>query len=125
MFDRSRRNFDNRRRQTAGAALGQYDGIGPCGMGAANDRAEIVRVLNLVEKDEKAALLIQAAQHRVVIGIGARRHISNDPLMMRTGNAIQGRALTHVVGNFALARQFEDFIDHFAAPAIGQQQALH
>jgi hypothetical protein len=45
--------------------------------------------------------------------------------VVRAGDAIQSRALAHVVGNLALARQFKNLVYDLAATTVDQEYPLH
>ena len=78
VLDGARRGLADGRRDLRGAALGDHDAGRAGALGGAADRAEVLRVLDLVERDEQRVGPARAARRRRV-GVGAR--VGADPLM--------------------------------------------
>ena len=73
VLDRAGRRLRDRRRDVRGAALADHDAVGPGALGRAADRAEVLRVLDLVERDDQRGGGAQEGGRRRRRGTGRPR----------------------------------------------------
>ena len=87
VFDRAGRGIDHRRGDAGGAMAGQDDAMHTAGLGAAQQRAQVLRVLHLVEQQQQRGLAARLGQRQGLVeaGVGIRPRGQGHALMVGPG----------------------------------------
>ena len=115
--------FEHGGGETGGLALGHDDPLGAESVGCADDGAEVVRVLDLVEKDQQSPGFRQTGEQLVEVGVSGRRLVGDDALVVGAGEAVELGLVAQVIGDSRLAGEVEDLVDDRTVRALGDEQA--
>ena len=123
-FECARGGAGRRVRQRSGVTIGQEDAVGARGIDAADDRPEIARVLDPVEKHEERrrarGLLKLLEAQQALVG-----HDGEDALMpLAVGRAIERLTGFETKGHAPLAGAADDFEDPLVADSLGHDHAF-
>jgi hypothetical protein len=121
IFERSGGGFGDNIREPGGAALRNDHGPGAGRVGAADDRAQIVRILHTIENHKEPGFRRYIAERRILLRRSQRDH---SLMRLNVRYAIESTPVFEAHRNSGLTGEIHYLLDARTGNAAGNQDAL-